>query len=591
VARPQGTAAPSAAKRTRKRRVGTGALIAIAVAISAIVMISLTAQAVVAHASCTNNPVVMNVAVTDDLAPAVYRIAQDFNRQQHTALGRCAQVEVSEDESATVAGWIDGQASKQGEQPINAWIPDSTLWVDVVRSFPQGAQAIQPTGVEVARSPLMIVAPRQVAKETRLFDSPVSWSALLPATDGGPPASWGLHVDLPDPTSSAAGLATVVELSRMLGHSAAARTSFTKFALSSETTSQFDDPASLASFVSTANPPLNSRPVTVTTEQSVIAYDRANPGQPLMAQYPAGTRTSLGSPVLDYPYVLTSSSPVEQQAAREFEQALQQPYTAAVVRYAGFRSANGAADATPASFGLGKQVLQHAAAATASEAQTTLEVWGKLGLGSRDLVLIDVSSAMSKPDGIGTQTLEQELTQTSVLGLALFPDSTQMGEWQVASHLDGSLPYQQLVPVGPLPADVGLLARRTELHNIDETLHPVDSSLALNDSILAAYKQMLASYKPNYSNSVIVLTAGVDNAPGDMSSAALVAKLRTLFNPSKKVAIVVLMLGGQGDFSALQQIASVTGGAAFDITNPAQVGKVFFEGFSRRLCDPTCDAP
>lgn len=561
----------------------------IAVVISAAVMGGLSARAIAAHASCTNHPVLLNVAVTDDLAPAVGRVAQSFNRQQHAANGRCVEVQVAASPAATVAGQIDGQATRKGAAP-DAWIPDSSLWVDVARSFPQGAQVIRPTGVDVARSPLMIATPEEVARKTRVFAAPVGWDVLLPAADGGPPAAMGLHVDLPDPTTTAAGLASLVELSLLLGHSPAARTAFTRFALSSEATSQFDDPNSLTSFVDTAQPPFNGRPITVTSEQAVIAYDRNNPHQPLAAQYPAGFGAGLGTPVLDYPYVITTSSALQLEAAREFEQTLQGSYAAAVVRFAGFRSADGAVDATPASFGLKDQVLQHSAAATPSQAQTTLEVWRKLGLGSRDLVLIDTSAAMATPVAPNV-TVEQELTKTSVLGLSLFSDSTQMGEWQVASHLHGPLPYEQLVPVGPLPADLGLITRRQVLEHIDETLQPRHAPLALYDSILAGYKQMLATYKPNYSNAVIVLTAGIDDPQADMSPTALVAKLHRLFNPNRKVEIVVLMIGKDGNFAALRQIADATGGIAFDITSPGQVGRAFIEGFSHRLCDTRCVAP
>jgi len=437
----------------------------------------------------------------------------------------------------------------------------------------------------------MIVMPQAVAADTHAFDAPASWSVLLPAAVGGPPAAEKIKVDLPDPTDSAAGLATLVELSRLLGPGAAARTSFTKFVLSSEATSQFDDPASLASFVSTAGPPFNSRPVTVTSEQAVVAYDRANPKQPLAAQYPSDTASStLGTPNLDYPYVLTTSGAPELAAAREFEQALDQPYAQSIIRYDGFRTSDGTTAATPATFGLARQVLQQAGAATASEAQTTLEVWGKLGLGSRDLVLIDVSSAMAQLDGNGNQTLEQELAQTAVLGLALFPDSTQMGEWQVGGRLKAGLPYEQLVDVGPLPAEVGLITRRQQLQQIDETLHPSAGGQQINKTILAAYKKMLASYKPNYSNAVILLTSGVD-APGDISTKALVTQLQALFNPNRKVEIVAVMLGTAGDFASLKQVTSITGGGAYDITNPAQIGNVFIKAFSHRLCDPTCSRP
>ena len=73
----------------------------------------LSARAIAAHASCTNHPVLLNVAVTDDLAPAIGRVAQSFNRQQHAAAGRCVEVQVAAAPSATVAGQIDGQTTRK----------------------------------------------------------------------------------------------------------------------------------------------------------------------------------------------------------------------------------------------------------------------------------------------------------------------------------------------------------------------------------------------------------------------------------------------------------------------------------------------
>jgi Bacterial extracellular solute-binding protein len=592
MARRAKTVTPPSAPGRRKppRRASTAVLVSVAITVAALTMIGLSAQAIAAHASCTNNPVLLNVDVSPDLGPAVLSVAREFNQQDHTARGRCTQVQVSlTAESAAVAAQVDGQASSKGTPAPDAWIPDSSLWVDVAHSTPVGAQNVSPTGIEVAQSPLMIVMPKVVAAETHAFNVPVSWSVLLPSADGGPPPAEGLRVDLPDPTESAAGLATLVQLSRLLGPGAAARASFTKFVLSSEATSQFATPADLASFVSTADPPFNSRSVTVTSEQAVIAYDRANPGNALAGEYPSSTRPALASPDLNYPYVLTTSNRAERAAAQEFGQELQQPYAQSLFRYAGFRTPDGVTDSTPKSFGLDAQVLQEAASASPSEAQTTLQVWNKLQQGSRDLVLIDVSRTMAAPSGTG-QTVEQELTATAKLGLALFPDSTEMGEWQVADDVIGHKPYQQLVSVGPLPADIGVFSRRAQLQQVDATLHPTSTGLSLNDAILAAYKQMLATYEPDKANAIIVLTAGVDT-PGDMSTPALLSQLRKLFNPSRKVEIVPLMLGSAGNFAALQQMASITGGAAFDITQPSQVGKAFIEGFSRRLCDPHCAAP
>jgi hypothetical protein len=480
---------------------------------------------------------------------------------------------------------VDGQAPSGGLPAEDAWIPDSSLWVDVARSYPLGAQQVQTTGITVARSPLMIVMPAAAAAQVPAFNNSVGWNFLVPASAGGPPTTQQVRVELPDPTQSAAGLAALIEVSRLLGTGSAARTQLAKFVFTAQSSAQFDNPTSLAAFVSLSAPPLDAHPVTVASEQAVLSYDALHPNQPLAARYPAAGAAALGAPELDYPYVLTSTSPAEQTAADEFGELLQQSYTAGLVRYYGFRSANGVTGTLPASDGLAQQPLQLAAAAAPSEAQTALEAWRRLQVGSRDLAVMDISSSTGTPSGLPGLTLGQILKQTAELGLELFPDSAQIGLWEFADKLDGSLPYKQLVSVGPLPGELGLISRREQILQVDSSLKTeANAPAALNQTILAAYKEMTASYQANYTNAVIMLTPGVDNAPGDISAATLVRKLHGLFNPNRPVELIILMLGAKGDFPALQEIASAGGGAAYQVTDPTQVGKVFFEAVARRFC-------
>jgi hypothetical protein len=564
-----------------------GLLLVIAVGISAVVMGTLSAQAVMARAQCNNHPLVLNVAVSDDIAPAIQRVGQLFNKQNHVAAGRCVEVQVSQAEPAAVASVVDGQTSGGGLPSYDAWIPDSTLWVDVARTFAIGAQRVQPTGITVARSPLMMVMPPTAAAQVSAYNNTVGWNFLLPTQVGGPLSTQQVRLNLPDPTQSAVGLATLVEMKRLLGNGASARADLTDFVLQAQSSNQFDDPASLAAFNSLANPPLDAHPVTVTTEQAVIGYDAAHPGQPLDARYPTaqGKASQLGDPELNYPYVVTSAQKAMQQAASEFGKMLQQGYAAGLVRYYGFRSANGVTGTIPAAYGLAQQPLQFASPVTPGEAQTALQTWRKLQIGSRDLAVMDVSSAMGTSVGVGNLNLEDILTKTALLGLALFPDSAQMGIWEFANNVSGSQPYKQLVPVGPLPGELGLISRRVQIEQVDQSLHPLASTpAALNKTILAAYQSMVDSYQPNYTNAVIVLTAGVDDAPGDMPTATLVSKLKHLSSKTKPVELIILELGGKGNFQALEQIAAAGDGQAYPVTDPTQVGKVFFEAVSRRIC-------
>jgi hypothetical protein len=555
--------------------------VVIAVAIAAVCMITLATKAVLGQASCANTPLLVNVVVSNDIAAPVETVANAFNKENPASAGRCVQVQIDQADSGTEAAQIDGQASRQGAS-VDAWIPDSSLWVDVTRLYPVGAQVVQPTGKSVARSPLMLVTTKAVATETGVFTAPPGWALLLPSPYGGPPASTGINVDLPDPTTSAAGLASLIQVSREIGGGANAQAAVTDFALGVQSTENFDSAPALAQFVATTQQPIDRRAITVATEQAVLAYDKATPAAPLDAVYATGANPLLGTPELDYPYVLTAAQPALLQAAQKFGNYLQTSYAQSVLRAAGFRSANGLSDVMPRSADLAEQPLQLASAASPTEAAANLQNWQRLGLGFRDLVLTDVSPAMNQPSGLGSLNLEQVLEQTAAKGLGLFPDSTQMGVWDIGKSSSAKQPYSQVVPIGPLSANVGLLTRRAQIEQIDATTTTSpNGSLALYDAILAAYQKMSASYSSRYVNAVIVLTAGND-APGDMSASSLLAQLHKVSNPNRKVEVIVLDFGSQ-NFAALQQIAAATGGSAFQVTNPAQIGQVFLEAVSLRV--------
>jgi Ca-activated chloride channel homolog len=550
-------------------------------------MVGMSAGAVMAHASCTNRPTIVNLAVSPDLAPAIETVARTFNAEDQVAAGRCVDVQVTQADPSTVAAEVDGQASLQGGSPIEAWIPDSSLWIDVARSYAAGAQAVQPTSISVAKSPIVIVTSQAVAQQTGVFSAGANWSLLLPTGFGGPPASTGLAVDLPDPADSAVGLLSVIEISRLLGQSAAGRQAFTKFEYSTVTTDEFNSAPALQSFVQSI---ALRKAIAVTTEQAVVAYDRAYPGQPLAAYYPTSASKATGSPELDYPYVLTSSTPAVSAAAEVFGRFLQGSYAQSVIRYNGFRSGGGVPDDLPVGSGLSSQWLDVATPAAPTEVAANLSTWQKLGLGSRVLAILDDSAAMRAPSGLDNLDLEQVLDQTASRGLALFPASTEMGLWETPNGSNAAESYKTLVPIGPLPAAYGIFSRREELAQIDLGITPTDNPMHLNDTILAAYKLMTSTYAANYSNAVVLLTAGID-ASGDMKLATLLSQLKSLYNPTRKVAVIIVQFGQVGNFTAMQDIANATGGAAFQITNPDQIARVFIEALAQRVCDQGCSVP
>lgn len=583
------------AARRRKRRLRTKSLVFLAVLACVLLMVGRGTAQFVNRLSCEGQPIDINVAVSTDISTPVEQIAQVFNRQNHMADGRCVAVQINPEDPAAAAGQIDGQHSNATGQTINAWIPDSTLWVDEVRGFETGVQAVNPAGFSVARSPLMIVMPSAAAARTPALTR-FGWKLLLPPAIGGPKAPTDLRIDLPDPAQSAAGLATLIEVSRMLGTTKTARLQFTKFAHTAAVTSYFDDPGSLSEFVSLAAPPLNGDPVTVTTEQAVLAYDAANPHQPLAAVYPSSSEVKLGAPEFDYPYVtLTTSSQQQLAAANAFGQMLHTGYAANVLRFAGFRSGGqtpGRPDKFPASYGLDDQMLQVATQATQIEAPTVLQAWNKLSLYSKDLVQVDVSSAMSKSSAPGDPSYEAELSQASTLGLALFANTSNLGVWEFGGTASNNkLGYKNLMTIGPLTAQVGLLTRRAALERINSRFAATSSNRSpFYGTIEAGYKYLMAHYQPKYFNALVVLGSGIENASGDISGPALVKELTKLYNPDRKITIIMVIFGNPPNMAELRKIAQASGGQAYQITTASQVDAVFYEALARRLCSPACGA-
>jgi len=570
----------------RKRRLSTALFTLLAAVIAATLLVALGARTISARATCAGQTTTAQVVVSSEIEPVIQRLATYFNSQHRQVDGRCAAVAVHAASAATVAADLARSGTGKLRPAPDAWIPDSALWVDVARGSPASARLVQPSGIMVAESPLVIAMPRPAAARTPAFGSSVGWQILAPASAGGPAKALGLNVQFPDPTQSAAGLAGLVELKRLFGYGRAGRGEMASFALNVQVVHPGTGAGALPSLDTFARPSGSSdtAPITLTSEQAVVAYDRSHPGQPLAVRYPAQ-----GTFQLSYPYVLTGKGGVTQAAAKAFGGVLRSSYADAYVRYEGFRTPAGSASAWPAAYGLSSAGPHLLTPPGPGQAGKELHAWHVLGLGSRFLAINDVSAAMATPVAPGGPTLEQVLGRTSAAGMQRFPDSTQMGLWVFASHLAGALPYHQLVPMGPLPGQFGLVTRRQAIQHLAAMGRAFPHApAALYGTLLAAYKQMVASYQPQYVNDIIVLTAGVENAPGDISAATLLHNLQTLANPRRPVEILMVVFGMPKDLGDLQQIARATNGKVWPVTSAAQVPQIFYRAFGRRICQPHC---
>ena len=77
-----------------RRGLTTSLLVALAIVVAAGLMAVLSTQAIMASSDCAEHPVLANVAVSNDIAPAVQKAAQYFNRLHREINGHCAVVQV-----------------------------------------------------------------------------------------------------------------------------------------------------------------------------------------------------------------------------------------------------------------------------------------------------------------------------------------------------------------------------------------------------------------------------------------------------------------------------------------------------------------
>jgi Ca-activated chloride channel homolog len=566
-------------------RLGSRRAVVLIGAVAVIVLLmALGARAVISRAICGSQPVIVNVAASLDVAPAVQKIGNYFNNLNRNVGGHCAEVEVTEQSSPQVAGQVSGQTHTAGQLPVDAWVPESSLWVDLVRSSPLGTAAVRETGVSVAQTPLVLVVPKEAAATFKGAVSTPSWSGVVKGLAGGKMQSAAMTFQMPDPTEDAAGLAAVVEAHSVFSGSADPRGQMTSLVHNVQSTSPFNNVTALTDFAGLAQSALKVKPVTFTSEQAAASYNRSAPGNQLDVIYPTQNGADY---TLDYPFTITTSNPLKVRAAQEFSQVLSSAMAKQDVQQLGFRSADGQADPSLAQYGIRSTPPPSLPATQPGEATEALQLWKQLNLGSRDLVLTDVSQGSQTL--VGDQTAMQLLQKAASLGLGLFPDNTQMGAWEYADRMSGSNPYKVMVPMGGLTEQLGLINRRQQLQQLAQTIKPDNGSpAALYSSILSGFNWMTANYVPDRVNALIVLGSGASNAHDDISLSKLTAQLRKEYNPQRPVEVIAVSAGSTADTAAMNEIATITKGASFTVSKPSDIDKVFLDSVGLRICKPNC---
>ncbi|WP_461002047.1 substrate-binding domain-containing protein [Streptomonospora sediminis] len=566
------------AGRSRRRRRRGRAVLAFSTAFVLIIGLGATGWYVVqTRGGCGGEEVPLTVAASPEIAPALKKAAARFNENNEGVEGRCVQAEVRAAESAGVTYGITGSGPSSGGTESDVWIPDSSLWSNLVRED-SGDAAFTDTGTSVAASPLVLTRP---AEAEAAGDQP-SWQSLVPtaapAADSG--GSEDPQVQLVDPVRSSSGMATLALVAGAIGQEQK-KESGPQLVAALQALQRNVAPDQQAAFTELAEHP-GASSMLVLSEQAAWRYNQDHSGAPAQISYPEG-----GTYTLDYPYIDRSTDPVVSQAADLFRKELTRKRSKRLLLQDGFRTPGGDADpqVLTADSGFNKTAPQDLPTPSTNDVQRLTQAWNRLSLDSRLLTVVDVSGSMlqSVP---GTGMNRMQITAAAATqGLDLFPEDAEHGLWRFSVGINDGLDYEELLPVRELTAEAEDGATQKEaIAAALGSMQPVpDGDTGLYDTYLAAYRQMSRTYKDDRVNSILMLTDGNNDDADSISLDKLIAKLEEESSPVRPIPIFTIAFGPDIDPKPLQRIADTTGGAAYTTEDPTEIGDIFLKAFSHRL--------
>lgn len=270
--------------------------------------------------SCSGGSVRITVAAQPEIAPALSDVASRFNVERHRVDGRCVDARITSVAPADFAG--DATLRRK----TDAWVPESSLWLNIVRE--KGGTSVPPTGTPVAATPVVLATTRPVEAEFRDAGLDIGWKLLL--EDGA--AGLDLARGAADPGIAMSGTIAMIAI----GQIDEDKTGDVAEALRERAPAKdaSGGPASVLAGLTGAE--RYDRPLAVTTEQAVVAYNdthRPNPAVSLMPDE--------GTLMLDHPYAVTTKDQRRRAAAEAFQAALGTRSTRTILQQAGFRAPDG----------------------------------------------------------------------------------------------------------------------------------------------------------------------------------------------------------------------------------------------------------
>ncbi|MEE1799031.1 hypothetical protein ACIQVO_14365 [Streptomyces sp. NPDC101062] len=556
--------------------------------------------------SCGNAPVRLDLVASPDIAPALRAVADRARRDHVTSDGRCIDIRVTARENAEVANAL---ATATAAPDYQIWVPDSDLWVDRAKNI-EDAVSLTPAG-NVALSPVALAALPASARALGWPTKTYTWAALAAAAGNADT----LRLGSADPSRSATGLlalSSIAESERQEserrggrpkeserqdgagGTRAAALAKLLTQRVSESDTRVLESLARDDAGAGLADPRRNE--AVLLSEQAAFRHNSGTGDSArLELFYPTD-----GAPALDYPYSLvnqTELSTDESRAAMRFMVLLSEDGSYRTLAEHGFRVANSPvhADVLRTAGGRSPQPYtgEDARPPSAEAVERALGLWTMSVRSIRLTTVVDASGSMEEPvPGRGGQS-RMDVTKASLLrALAQFTAEDEIGLWEFSTRLDGAKDYRKLERTARLgePARGGG-THRERLSDAFTALKPVPGGdTGLYDTTLAAYQEAQAGYVPGKFNALVILSDGSNKDDDGISRGDLVKRLKKLADPARPVPLIGVAVGPDADRKEIDAIARATGGAGYQVSDPADIQSVILRAIMLSASESAADA-
>lgn len=266
--------------------------------------------------TCSGAPLEVTIAAQPELVPALRNVADRFNVESRRVGGRCVRAQIT---AIAPADYVRTPANTNAQRS-DAWIPESSLWLGVARRA--GHQAVPAGAPSFATSAVVLATTRPVDAEFRNAGVVATWRLLL----GRKAQGIALARRTADPAKGMTGTVAMIALAQVQKKPVNGRI-VGELRRGTEVT-PLHDLAGMERFV---------RPLVVTSEQAVVAYNDAHRPNPVVALPPRE-----GTLMLDHPFAITARDPLRHDGAAAFLSALGSRSARETLQRFGFRTPEGA---------------------------------------------------------------------------------------------------------------------------------------------------------------------------------------------------------------------------------------------------------